>query len=322
MLKLILKVSVVFAFLETSLASSAAASGSSFKGKRPIVIGVDGGTESVRACCFDAKTGVVVGKSCSAPYKTYHPQAGWAEQDPVEWWECLGAAVRGAVDSISNNDEICGLCVDTTCCSVLALDQKFSPLRRCLLWMDQRSAQQTTEIMDKCVGDPALNVNSGGEGPISAEWMLPKALWLNQKEPDVWKEATTICEYQDYINYKLTNTLVASSCNAATRWHFDGEECIKESTEDNPYPGRPNYLYQKLGIPELASKLPQKCIPMGALVGPLTSEAAQHLNLPQGVPVAQGGADAFVGMIGLGCVNPGQVSNSSTIFYHQCIDFH
>jgi ribulose kinase len=30
----------------------------------------------------------------------------------------------------------------------------------------------------------------------------------------------------------------------------------------------------------------------GELVGGLTSEAAQHLGLPEGLPVAQGGADA------------------------------
>ena len=29
-------------------------------------------------------------------------------------------------------------------------------------------------------GDVALRVNSAGAGPVSAEWMVPKALWLKQ----------------------------------------------------------------------------------------------------------------------------------------------
>jgi ribulose-phosphate 3-epimerase len=66
-------------------------------------------------------------------------------------------------------------------------------------------------------------------------------------------------------------------------------------------------MYETLGIPELADKLPDKCLPMGSLVGHLTTQAATHLNLPQGLPVSQGGPDAFVGMIGLGCINPGQL---------------
>jgi ribulose kinase len=290
---------------------------SSLKGKRTLVVGVDGGTESIRACCFDAATGAVVGKSCAAAYKTYHPKPGLAEQHPSDWWKCMGQAVKGAVNSIPSDGgvdfDICGICVDTTCCSVVALDDKNEALRPCLLWMDARSAPQTQEIMEKCRGESALKVNSGGDGPISAEWMTPKALWIHQNEPDVWKKAKTICEYQDYINYKLTGEICASSCNAASRWHWDGEACIKDSSEENPYPGRPLSMYEKLGIPELASKLPRRCLSMGSLVGHLTPEAAVHLGLPLGLPVAQGGADAFVGMIGLGCVNPGQVRVPSLV---------
>ena len=277
-----------------------------------LVIGVDGGTESIRACCFDAETGQVVGKPCASPYTTYHPNPGWAEQDPKDWYECMGKSVRGAIDSLAAQQEekeyeISCICVDTTCCSVVALDKNNEPLRNCLLWMDARSASQTDQIMEQCRGDPALQVNCGGEGPISAEWMTPKALWIRQNEPVVWESAKTICEYQDFINFKLTGEICASSCNAATRWHWDGEECLKPSTPENKHPGRPISLYEKLDIPELADKLPQRCIPMGALVGKLTKEASEHLNLPEGLPVAQGGPDAFVGMVGLGCTSPGQL---------------
>jgi len=50
--------------------------------KQSIVVGIDGGTESIRACCFDAYTGNIIGSSHAVPYKTTHPQPGWAEQDP------------------------------------------------------------------------------------------------------------------------------------------------------------------------------------------------------------------------------------------------
>lgn len=277
----------------------------------PLVIGVDGGTESIRACAFDAVTGKAVGSSCAVPYKTSHPNPGWAEQNPDDWWNNLGEAVRGCLSSLpagADPSDVKSICVDTTCCSVVALDgESMRPLRPCLLWMDARSAPQTEHILEKCRGDPALNVNCGGEGPLSAEWMTCKALWLKENEPETWSKAKYICEYQDYINYQLTGKLVASSCNAASRWHWDGEECLKESTDADPYPGRPMSLYKKLGMPELADKLPKKCLPMGSVIGGLTPEAAEHLDLPSGLPVTQGGPDAFVGMIGLGCIHPGQL---------------
>jgi ribulose kinase len=168
--------------------------------------------------------------------------------------------------------------------------------------MDQRAAPQTRQILKKAKGNPALKVNCGGKGPLSAEWMIPKALWIYQNEPEVWQAAETICEYQDFVNAKLTGRMCASSCNAASRWHWDGEKCI-----ENGHDGRPMSLYKKIGLSELADKLPSTCLPMGSIVGNLTSEAAEHLGLSEGIPVVQGGADAFVGMLGLGCIHPGQL---------------
>mgnify|MGYP001950878785 CR=1 FL=1 len=251
-----------------------------------------------------------MGEACAVPYPTYHPHPSWAEQDANDWYNNLCKAVRGALASLQNKDkvDVCAICVDTTCCSVIALDSNHEPLRRPLLWMDQRSAPQTNEILEKCRGDPALNVNCGGEGPLSAaEWMTPKALWLAQNEPKVWQESRVICEYQDYINYQLTGRMVASSCNAASRWHWDGVDCLGNATAENPYPGRPVSLYKKLGIPELADKLPHRCIAMGDIVGNLSDRATTDLGLDSSIPVVQGGPDAFVGMIGLGCIHPGQL---------------
>jgi ribulose-phosphate 3-epimerase len=288
-------------FFALTLIHQAVAS-SSTQIPKSIVIGVDGGTESIRACCFNAETGHIVGTSCAVAYSTSHPQPGWAEQSPFDWWRCLGEAVRGAVSTIdSKNPRIEAICLDTTCCSVVALDDALEPLRPSLLWMDQRSASQCREILELAKGDPALNVNSGGMGPLSAEWMIPKALWLKQIEPETYARTRYICEYQDYLNYKLTGIMCASSCNAAARWHWDGVECVNEGK------GRPLSLFQKLGMPELFEKLPSKCFAMGEKIGLLSKEAAEHLKLQPNIPIIQGGPDAFVGMIGNGCITPGQM---------------
>lgn len=53
-------------------------------------------------------------------------------------------------------------------------------------------------------------------------------------------------------------------------------------------------LYHVCEIPK--AKWPQEVVDLGGVVGGITAEAAQHLGLPEGLPVAQGGADAFVGM--------------------------
>lgn len=57
-----------------------------------------------------------------------------------------------------------------------------------------RSAAQAARVA--ATGDEALAVNGGGAGPVSAEWMVPKALWLRDSEPAVYEAAHRICEYQ------------------------------------------------------------------------------------------------------------------------------
>ena len=63
-------------------------------------------------------------------------------------------------------------------------------------------------------GDPALKINGAGRGPVSAEWMIPKALWLKRNEPATFDAAATICEYQDFLTLRLTGERVASPDNA------------------------------------------------------------------------------------------------------------
>ena len=107
------------------------------------------------------------------PYATHYPHPSWAEQDPTDWWKALGEAVREAVLLAGVAPaSIAGLAVDTTCCTVVALDAAGEPLRPAVLWQDMRAAEQASRVV--ATGDPALLVNCGGAGPVSAEWMVPK----------------------------------------------------------------------------------------------------------------------------------------------------
>ncbi|CAN0307937.1 unnamed protein product, partial [Phaeothamnion confervicola] len=122
------------------------------------------------------------------------------------------------------------------------------------------------------------------------------ALWLKRNKPEVYKAARYICEYQDYMNFHLTGRMVGSLNNASIRWHYSTAR------------GRPASLLRSLSLDDLSGKWPTEFLPLGAVVGGLTAAAAAHLGLPEGLPVAQGGADAFVGMVGLGAVAPGNLA--------------
>ncbi|HRO02576.1 MAG TPA: FGGY family carbohydrate kinase, partial [Terricaulis sp.] len=148
-----------------------------------VVIGVDGGTESLRVTVFDLR-GRELGAAHS-PYVTHFPAPSQAEQSPQDWWRALCVALPEAMrKSGVSGQAIRAITLDTTCCTVCALDTDGEPLRPALLWMDVRAAQEAADVL--ATGDPALIVNNGGAGPVSAEWMIPKALWLKRHQPDIY----------------------------------------------------------------------------------------------------------------------------------------
>jgi len=258
------------------------------------VIGIDGGTESLRALVFDL-AGHCLGNA-AAPYETHFKPGARAEQNPEDWWNAAGVAVRAATAAAGVSPaQIVALSIATTCCTVVALDEAGRALRPAILWMDMRAGAEAADVL--ATGDAALAVNGAGHGPVSAEWMIPKALWLARHEPVVFKTAYTICEYQDFMTLRMTGRRSASLDNAAVRWHY--------ATDRGGWPAS---LVRALGIEALLEKWPAEVLAPGAVIGPLTAAAAAHLGLPESVRVVQGGADAFIGMIGLGVARPGQLA--------------
>lgn len=256
------------------------------------VIGVDGGTEGIRVGVFDLAGNPVA--LATEPYPVRHPHPGWAEQDPADWWHATCAAVRGAVVGAGCPvDAILGLSVAATSCTVVALDGDGSPLRPAIIWMDVRAGEEARRIAE--TGNDALKIN--GHGPVSAEWLPCKALWLKRHEPEIYDAAEHVCEYTDWLMHRLTGEWTASINNASIRWYYDRTEG-----------GLPLSLYDEVGLDDLPAKLPSQVLDMGAVAGALTARAAEELGLRAGLPVAEGGADAFVAMAGINVLEPGRMA--------------
>ncbi|ODT72209.1 MAG: carbohydrate kinase [Pelagibacterium sp. SCN 63-23] len=258
------------------------------------VIGIDGGTESIRVHIFDLD-GNCLGSSAAA-YPTRFPQPGWAEQSPEDWWNALGTAMHAAMaEAEVDPRSVSALSLATTSCTVVMLDSAGQPIAPALLWMDVRASREAEVVRQARdgLGPSARNIH----GPVSAEWMLPKALWLRQHWSQAFRHCHTLCEYQDYMVHRLTGRMVASLNTASIRWHYDIETG-----------GAPRDMLQALDFSDLLDLWPREVLRPGEPVGRLTAAAAAFLGLAPDVLVVQGGADAFVGMIGAGVNQPGQVA--------------
>jgi FGGY-family pentulose kinase len=256
------------------------------------VLGIDYGTGGCRVGIFDCVGGPIAFESIE--FATNFLRSGWAEQDPDQWWEALIQATKGALDKSGvAADDIAGIGVDTTAATVVAMDENGKHLRPAIMWMDVRASDQAQRVSE--TGDPALKYN--GFGPVSAEWGLPKVMWLKENEPDTYNEARYLADAGDWLTKKLTGEWTCSVNMAAAKYYHD---------RDNG--GYPASLYDAVGVSDAVGKFPEKVTDLGTHVGGITREVAEATGLKEGTPVAQGGIDAYMGAMGLGVTEPGKIA--------------
>ena len=260
------------------------------KHQPPYVMGIDAGTEALKAALYDLKGNQIA--SGVRPYKTHFPRPGWAEQDPKDWWNSLVGAVRECIANAGVPvEEIIGVSADGTTCTMMPMTRSGQELRRCLLWMDVRATEQAQRIFN--TGHPALRYSLAG---LSAEWMPPKMLWFKENEPNLWDATDTIIEYTDWMAYKLTGRFTLNINTICHRWFYH-----------TPSGGWNHDFFETIGLGGIVDKFPKDILRIGEVVGGISKEAAAATGLKEGTPVATGGGDAFIALFGQGVTQPGDM---------------
>src|SRR5262249_49692433 len=151
----------------------------------------------------------------TAAIDTRHPQPAWAEQNARQWWQAACTAVPEALARAgARPDDVAGIGLDCTACTVIPCRADGPPPRPALLWMDQRAFREAADI--SATGDPILRYVSG---TVSPEWMLPKALWLKRHERAAYDQAGRLVECTDWLMYRLTGDWTLSLNNVTVKWN-------------------------------------------------------------------------------------------------------
>lgn len=148
-------------------------------------IGIDIGTSAAKTLLMD-ENGVVQAQ-VSREYPLYQPANGWAEQDPEDWKNAVFSAVRELVESSQVEGELVkGIGFSGQMHGLVMLDEKGKPIRRSIIWCDQRSAEQTVEMSSLMPEEKWLEITAN---PPIAAWTAAKILWVRKEEPENWKNA-------------------------------------------------------------------------------------------------------------------------------------
>jgi xylulokinase len=255
------------------------------------LLGIDVGTTGIKALLCRAADGAVLAASF-APYPLHHPRPGWAEQDPEDWWAACGVAVRACLDEAAASGtapaSVRGLGLSGQMHGAVLLDDAGRPIRPCIIWADQRSAAECDEIHAR-VGLERLVELTGN--PALTGFTAAKVLWVRNHEPEAFARAQLLLLPKDYVRLRMTGEAAIERSDAA------GTNLLDVRTGE--------WSREVLAALDLPATLLPPVRGSIEVCGTLTAEAAAHLGLPTGVPVAGGGADNACGAVGTGVVEPG-----------------
>ena len=276
------------------------------------VIGLDFGTDSVRALLVDAATGNEQ-RTAVCMYKRWNEgrycDSGKSQfrQHPLDHIEAIETVLRDLLSGMPADavKRIKGLSVDTTGSTPVAVDRHGTPLAlhpeftenpnaMFVLWKDHTAIAEAEEINELAHRwETDYTMYSGGS--YSSEWFWAKMLHIFRVDPEVAKHAYSWMEHCDWIPHLLcghtdVSTMKRSRCAAGHKalWHED-------------FGGLPSEDFLCALDPCLAGirdRLYQQTFTADVAVGRISPEWAQRTGLPPDVVVGVGAIDAHMGAVG------------------------
>ena len=109
------------------------------------LLGIDIGTSGTKTVLFDTAGKPVASKTVE--YPMYQPNNGWAEQDPMDWWDATVDGVKAVLSqSGADASEIAGIGLSGQMHGLVMLDKNGTVLRPSIIWCDQRTGAECDQI--------------------------------------------------------------------------------------------------------------------------------------------------------------------------------
>ena len=250
------------------------------------LIGLDVGTSGAK-CILADETGAVLA-SATEEYPLYTPKAGWAEQNPEDWYQ---AVVRGLNRILTGVDKsaIAGVSFSGQMHGLVALDEHMNVIRPSILWCDQRTQKQCDYITEAAGGLDGLLSYTNNR--MLTGYTGGKIIWLRDEEPDNFAKMKVFVCPKDYIRLRLTCEVAMDVSDASGTGLFDTEKRVWAAE-----------LIEKLG---LSMDIFPSVVESTAPAGRITAAAAAETGLPEGLTAYAGGGDAVIQTTGAGLVKPG-----------------
>lgn len=275
-------------------------------------IGVDFGTDSVRALIVDAHTGEEVAASVQA-YRRWRdgqycdPVRNQFRQHPQDYIEGLEQSIKSCLKQAGSavSANIRAISVDTTGSTPIAVDASGTPLALLsafvdnpnamfVLWKDHTAVEEAAAINTLAKKFDIDYLKYVG-GIYSSEWFWAKLLHLAKADEEVYNACYTWTEHCDWIPFLLTggkhaDQIKRSVCTAGHKGLWSS------AFEGLP----PDDFFRALDprLMKVVKTFPKKVYTADQSAGNLSKEWADRLGLSSEVLVGIGAMDAHMGAVG------------------------
>lgn len=251
------------------------------------LLGIDIGTSGTKTVLFDTEANTICSKTFE--YPMYQEHNGWAEQDPLDWWN---ATVEGIYYVISTSKidpkQIKGIGLSGQMHGLVMLDSDGKPLRKSIIWCDQRTGKEVEDMNRILTPQKIIDITAN---PALTGFTAAKILWVKKNEPDIYKRCAHILLPKDYIRYMLTGEFATEVSDAS------GMQLMNVANRD--------WSDEVLDAFGIDRGLLGKMYESPDVTGEVHSKAALATGLAVGTIVVGGAGDNPAAAIGTGIVSEG-----------------
>ncbi len=257
------------------------------------ILAIDLGTTIIKFVLFGREFEVIGEHSKNYQLES---EGDFIEFDAEGYWNTIKEGIKELIrKSEIDAQAVASIALSSQAETLVLLDKDHRPARKAISWLDNRSQDQCGRIREKF--DPKDAYAITGQPDVITTWPITKILWIKEHQPEVFSKTHKILMLKDYIIYKLTGEFVSEYSVYNFTYYF-------------------NIITKKYWKPMLdfagidQQQLPALIEP-GKRAGPVRGPVSKEFGFGAHTQVNAGALDQMAGMIGVGNIRKGMVSETT-----------
>ena len=255
-----------------------------------LILTLDAGTTSLKGALFDLSGNML----CSHIHE-YHlerPAPDIVEAEPEIYWSAAKAVIAEIlVQAEVPPESISALGVTSQGETLIVLDKYGKPLRKAIVWLDNRAKAEAEVIKEEFGRELVYHVT--GQQDIAPCWPAAKILWLRDHEPEIFKSAAKFLMLEDYLVYRLTGNFATDHTLNPSTLYYDLVNCC--------------WWRRMLDFIDVTEKQLPVLLNSGEAAGSISVE----IGLSRNTVVTMAPVDQIAAAVGAGNIEPGMITETT-----------